>query len=247
MVNTRTDVELADAMLLQIRQQVREEYRTDAVAFRVVHRSVILRLAGFLGLAAGTAEEPGGRTTLGEDYDRLSSLKRGEKSEVPVSAGHLAESSGVDYAKGAECGRRIDTQRVVSFSCFLGTCLNMLAGWSSSARDCKKKNTGQIALSRSSFHLLIHLFPLLLDIRTAMLPHFYVFCHDPLHVDFMTYSIARAIYTHDHDLHDLPPSHGGTMTVTHEAPVGVWVHPSLHVYTFMVIGWCVLYIPSHWS
>ncbi|GJT80105.1 hypothetical protein Tco_1054447 [Tanacetum coccineum] len=27
--------------------------------------------------------------------------------------------------------------------------------------------------------------------------------------DFMTYSIARAIYTHDHDLHDLPPSHGG--------------------------------------
>ncbi|GJY74870.1 putative reverse transcriptase domain-containing protein [Tanacetum coccineum] len=32
MVNTRTDVELADAMLLQIRQQVREEYRTDAVA-----------------------------------------------------------------------------------------------------------------------------------------------------------------------------------------------------------------------
>ncbi|GJV99406.1 RNA-directed DNA polymerase, eukaryota, reverse transcriptase zinc-binding domain protein [Tanacetum coccineum] len=42
-----------------------------------------------------------------------------------------------------------------------------------------------------------------------MLPHFYVFCHDPLHVDFMTYSIARAIYTHDHDLHDLPPSHGG--------------------------------------
>ncbi|GJS93906.1 hypothetical protein Tco_0800874 [Tanacetum coccineum] len=65
--------------------------------------------------------------------------------------------------------------------------------------------------------------------------------------DFKTYSIARAIYTHDHDLHDLPPSHGGTMTVTHEAPVGVWVHPSLHVYTFMVIGWCVLYIPSHWS
>ncbi|GJW28995.1 putative reverse transcriptase domain-containing protein [Tanacetum coccineum] len=51
-------------------------------------------------------------------------------------------------------------------------------------------------------------FRLLLDIRTAMLPHFYVFCHDPLHVDFMTYSIARAIYTHDHDLHDLPPSHG---------------------------------------
>ncbi|GJV55342.1 putative reverse transcriptase domain, reverse transcriptase zinc-binding domain protein [Tanacetum coccineum] len=43
-----------------------------------------------------------------------------------------------------------------------------------------------------------------------MLPHFYVFCHDPLHVDFMTYSIARAIYTHDHDLHDLPPSHGGS-------------------------------------
>ncbi|GJU20481.1 putative reverse transcriptase domain-containing protein [Tanacetum coccineum] len=37
--------------------------------------------------------------------------------------------------------------------------------------------------------------------------------------DFKTYSIARAIYTHDHDLHDLPPSHGGTMTVTHEAPV----------------------------
>ncbi|GJX08497.1 hypothetical protein Tco_0196429 [Tanacetum coccineum] len=65
--------------------------------------------------------------------------------------------------------------------------------------------------------------------------------------DFKTYSIARAIYTHDHDLHDLPPSHGGTMTVTHEAPVGVWMHPSLHVYTFMVIGWCVLYIPSHWS
>ncbi|GJW37921.1 retrotransposon protein, putative, ty1-copia subclass [Tanacetum coccineum] len=27
--------------------------------------------------------------------------------------------------------------------------------------------------------------------------------------DFKTYSIARAIYTHDHDLHDLPPSHGG--------------------------------------
>ncbi|GJX61277.1 putative reverse transcriptase domain-containing protein [Tanacetum coccineum] len=26
--------------------------------------------------------------------------------------------------------------------------------------------------------------------------------------DFKTYSIARAIYTHDHDLHDLPPSHG---------------------------------------
>ncbi|GJR80855.1 hypothetical protein Tco_0151640 [Tanacetum coccineum] len=24
-----------------------------------------------------------------------------------------------------------------------------------------------------------------------------------------TISIARAIYTHDHDLHDLPPSHGG--------------------------------------
>ncbi|GJU70852.1 retrovirus-related pol polyprotein from transposon TNT 1-94 [Tanacetum coccineum] len=45
---------------------------------------------------------------------------------------------------------------------------------------------------------------------TAMLPHFYVFCHDPLHVDFMTYSIARAIYTHDHDLHDLPPSHGAS-------------------------------------
>ncbi|GJW01315.1 putative nucleotidyltransferase, ribonuclease H [Tanacetum coccineum] len=45
-------------------------------------------------------------------------------------------------------------------------------------------------------------------LETAMLPHFYVFCHDPLHVDFMTYSIARAIYTHDHDLHDLPPSHG---------------------------------------
>ncbi|GJW82802.1 putative reverse transcriptase domain-containing protein [Tanacetum coccineum] len=48
--------------------------------------------------------------------------------------------------------------------------------------------------------------------------------------DFKTYSIARAIYTHDHDLHDLPPSHGGTMTVTHEAPVGVWMHPSLHVH-----------------
>ena len=37
---------------------------------------------------------------------------------------------------------------------------------------------------------------------------------------FMPYSIARAIYMHDHDLHDLlPPSHGGTMTVTYEAPV----------------------------
>ncbi|GJZ60232.1 reverse transcriptase domain-containing protein [Tanacetum coccineum] len=44
------------------------------------------------------------------------------------------------------------------------------------------------------------------QMRTAMLPHFYVFCHDPLHVDFMTYSIARAIYTQDHDLHDYPPS-----------------------------------------
>ncbi|GJR92988.1 retrotransposon protein, putative, ty3-gypsy subclass [Tanacetum coccineum] len=30
--------------------------------------------------------------------------------------------------------------------------------------------------------------------------------------DFKTYSIARAIYTHDHDLHDLPPSHGGGRT-----------------------------------
>ncbi|GKD53920.1 hypothetical protein Tco_1287307, partial [Tanacetum coccineum] len=56
----------------------------------------------------------------------------------------------------------------------------------------------------------VHLGVILLHlVRTAMLPHFYVFCHDPLHVDFMTYSIARAIYTHDHDLHDLPPSHGG--------------------------------------
>ncbi|GJX33362.1 hypothetical protein Tco_0243217 [Tanacetum coccineum] len=32
--------------------------------------------------------------------------------------------------------------------------------------------------------------------------------------DFKTYSIARAIYTHDHDLHDLPPSHGGSVVAT---------------------------------
>ncbi|GJZ32598.1 hypothetical protein Tco_0578034 [Tanacetum coccineum] len=31
--------------------------------------------------------------------------------------------------------------------------------------------------------------------------------------DFKTYSIARAIYTHDHDLHDLPPSHGGYLAM----------------------------------
>ncbi|GJR08445.1 putative reverse transcriptase domain-containing protein [Tanacetum coccineum] len=31
--------------------------------------------------------------------------------------------------------------------------------------------------------------------------------------------LLHELITHDHDLHDLPPSHGGTMTVTHEAPV----------------------------
>ncbi|GKC66470.1 hypothetical protein Tco_1099068, partial [Tanacetum coccineum] len=35
--------------------------------------------------------------------------------------------------------------------------------------------------------------------------------------DFKTYSIARAIYTHDHDLHDLPPSHGGFMDSSHSS------------------------------
>nr|GEY27528.1 putative reverse transcriptase domain, aspartic peptidase domain protein [Tanacetum cinerariifolium] len=51
----------------------------------------------------------------------------------------------------------------------------------------------------------------------------------PLHVYTVPYTIARAIFMHDYDM--LPPSHGGTMTMTYEAPV--------------VIGWCVLYTPSH--
>ncbi|GJU18064.1 hypothetical protein Tco_1146030 [Tanacetum coccineum] len=37
--------------------------------------------------------------------------------------------------------------------------------------------------------------------------------------DFKTYSIARAIYTHDHDLHDLPPSHGGLESVEEKLEV----------------------------
>nr|GEY74724.1 reverse transcriptase domain-containing protein [Tanacetum cinerariifolium] len=45
----------------------------------------------------------------------------------------------------------------------------------------------------------------------------------------MPYTIARAICIHDYDM--LPPSHGGTMTMTYEAPV--------------VIGWCVPDTPSH--
>nr|GFB37493.1 hypothetical protein [Tanacetum cinerariifolium] len=45
----------------------------------------------------------------------------------------------------------------------------------------------------------------------------------------MPHAIARAICMHDYDM--LPPSHGGTMTMTYEAPV--------------VIGWCVPDTPSH--
>ncbi|GJZ42434.1 zinc finger, CCHC-type, retrotransposon gag domain protein, partial [Tanacetum coccineum] len=75
---------------------------------------------------------------------------------------------------------------------------------------------------------------------TANVPHFYVICHDPLNMfDFKTNSFARAIIKpHDHDLHDLPPSHGGTMHRRHmRQPVsptlsqGGWgASQVLHVY-----------------
>ncbi|GJR09672.1 hypothetical protein Tco_0792324 [Tanacetum coccineum] len=85
----------------------------------------------------------------------------------------------------------------------------------------------RIALSRY-FHLLSHLFrsaghkvrifhPFSKDILSfhdsspelLCFPIFMSFAMILYMFDFMTYSIARAIYTHDHDLHDLPPSHGG--------------------------------------
>ena len=47
--------------------------------------------------------------------------------------------------------------------------------------------------------------------KTAMNPLFMLFS--------MPYAIARANYMHDHVIHVLPPSYGGTMTVTYEAPV----------------------------
>ncbi|GJR56675.1 hypothetical protein Tco_1407196 [Tanacetum coccineum] len=51
-------------------------------------------------------------------------------------------------------------------------------------------------------------YPIFFHMVTAMLPHFMSFAIILYMFDFMTYPIARAIYTHDHDLHDLPPSHG---------------------------------------
>nr|GFC50232.1 zinc finger, CCHC-type, retrotransposon Gag domain protein [Tanacetum cinerariifolium] len=72
MVNARTDVELSAAvqnalqtLLPQIRAEIREEFRTSGDAWLITTNTetstefmqCFLRLAGFLGAAAGTAEE----------------------------------------------------------------------------------------------------------------------------------------------------------------------------------------------
>ena len=101
---------------------------------------------------------------------------------------------------------------------------------------CRSCEAGVASLL--SFHF--SLFSLIFQVRISVLSVWTFFFHDsvirlpchmlsPVHVIgfpktamnplFMIYAIARANYIHDHVIHVLPPSHGGTMAMIYEALV----------------------------